>query len=131
MGVLLLHPVLEALGGNLSFYASMTGEVFCVSAAYILLGPWWHCQNYFLAYDRGSDVFRIVIFTSALGISVWLTLMWLFGPLGIYLGFLAQMAIRTVGIALYARRFWPVKVSWLGVAVGSLIASTGLLVSGM
>jgi O-antigen/teichoic acid export membrane protein len=130
LGVLLLRPVLTALGGNLDFYASMTREVFCIFVAYILLGPWWHCQNYFLAYDRGHDILRVVLVTSVLGIAIWLALMWLFGPIGIYLGFLAQMAIRAVGIALFARRFWPVKVSWVGVAGGLLMAFAGLVLSG-
>jgi O-antigen/teichoic acid export membrane protein len=126
LGVLLFRPVLTALGGNLSFYASMTREVFLIFVAYILLGPWWHCQNYFLAYDRGPDVLKVVLVTSVLGVAIWLALMWLIGPLGIYLGFLCQMAIRSGGIAVYARQFWPVKVSWLGVAGGLLIASAGL-----
>jgi hypothetical protein len=122
-------PLLDSLGGNLSFYGSMRMELFLVFGAYIILSPWWHCHNYFLAYDRGPSVLNIVLVTSALGIGAWLLLMWVLGPLGIYVGFFCQMVIRSVGIALYARRFWPVRVTWGGVAIGMLVALSGLWIS--
>jgi O-antigen/teichoic acid export membrane protein len=131
LSILLLPPLLNSLGGNLSFYGSMRMELFLVFGAYIILSPWWHCHNYFLAYDRGQSVLNIVLVTSALGIGAWLLLMWVLGPLGIYVGFFCQMVIRSVGIAMYARRFWPVRVTWGGVAIGMLVALSGLWISGI
>lgn len=131
LSIVLLPPLLKALGGNLAFYASMKLELFFVFAAYIVLSPWWHCHNYFLAYDRGPSVMNIVLITSAVGIVLWLALMWLLGPLGIYIGFFSQMVVRSIGIVLFARGFWPVRVGWGGVATGMLVASGGLWVAGV
>lgn len=131
LGIMVLPPLLTALGGSLAFYASMKLEMFFIFAAYIFLSPWWHCHNYFLAHDRGPSVMKIVLITSAVGIAVWIGLMWLLGPLGIYAGFCAQMAIRSAGIVMFARGFWPLKVGWAGVAGGLVMALGGLWVAGV
>jgi hypothetical protein len=73
---------------------------------------------------------RIVLVTSIMGIAVWLVLMWLLGPIGIYVGFLTQMLLRSVGITIAARRYWDVRVSWDGVAAGILMNGLGLAIAG-
>ena len=65
---------------------------------------------------------RITVVTSVVGVACWIALMWLLGPIGIYWGFLVQMCVRTVAIVAAARKEWPVKIAWDGVAVGALIA---------
>lgn len=127
--VALLLPFLKWLGGNLAFYDSMGLELFLVVAGYIFLSPWTHCHNYFLAYDMGATVLQIVLTTSAIGIGLWLALMWFLGPIGIYIGFFMQMVIRSIGIAYVARKLWLLKVSWFGVGAGVLIELGGLLVT--
>lgn len=127
--IALLPSLLKWLGGNLAHYDSMGLELFLVVAGYIFLSPWAHCQNYFLAYDKGAAVLQIVLVTSAIGIGLWLVLMWFLGPIGIYIGFFAQMVIRTIGIVSVAKRLWPLKVSWFGVGAGVTIALGGLLVT--
>jgi len=124
-----LPPLLRFVGGNLTAYTSMHIELFLVASGYIVLAPWSHCQNYFLAHDKGKLLLRVVIVTSVIGIGVWLALMWLLGPMGIYVGFFAQMLLRSVGIALAARGQWPVRIGWGGVAAGMLLAAIGLLIA--
>lgn len=131
VGIMILPPLLAAVGGRLAFYASMKREMFFIFSGYIFLSPWWHCYNYFLAHDRGPSVMKIVLLTSAVGITVWVGLMWMLGPLGVYAGFCAQMAIRSAGIVMFARGFWPLKVGWFGVAGGLLMALGGLWVAGV
>lgn len=128
--IALLPALLQAAGGNLAHYAAMRLELFFVVAAYVLLGPWWHCSNYFLAHDRGVALMRVTIATSAIGIAAWLALMVVWGPLGVYVGFFVQMAIRTIGIVVVARRSWPVRADWGGVALGMLLALAGFWLSG-
>ncbi len=72
---------------------------------------------------------RITAITSAIGIVVWILLMELMGPIGIYLGFLIQMIIRSVGIAYAAKKYWPLNMSWDGVVVGVLLTFSGYVVS--
>ena len=125
-----IFPVtMDALGGNLVAYRSMSPELFFLFASYVLLTPWSHCQNYFLAYDKGPVVMRVVLITSVIGIVAWLTLMWLIGTLGIYIGFLLQMLLRSVGILTAAKTYWPIKVSWGGALGGVLLTSLGLVLS--
>jgi len=127
--IILLPPVLNFMGGNLAYYSSMEIEFFLLFAGYIILIPWWHCNNYFLAHDRGHSVMNIVLATSATGVALWLALMWLLGSIGIYIGFFAQMLMRSIGITLIARRLWPVHVSWTTPFAGILLAGAGLFIA--
>jgi peptidoglycan biosynthesis protein MviN/MurJ (putative lipid II flippase) len=95
----------------------------------VLLTPWWHCYNYYLVHGEGQEVMRITVVTSALGIAVWIALMWVFGPIGIYVGFMTQMLLRVILIVVLARRKWPITVAWEGVAAGVLLTLVGFLVS--
>lgn len=121
--------LMKMLGGNLVAYESMSLELSLLFCAYVALSPWWHCHNYYLAHGKGEELMRIVLTTSALGIAIWITLMWVIGPAGIYIGFLVQMLLRSAGIVFGARKRWPVRVAWEGVLVGMLIIFVGYAVS--
>jgi len=125
-----LYPTLiRFFGGNLLAYQHMTLELLLLFAAYLFLCPWWQCYNYYLAYGQGRELVRIVLLTSVVGLAVWLALMWWIGPLGIYLGFLAQMVLRSLGIILAARKKWPIAIAWDGVVVGAILTVAGFEVS--
>lgn len=64
---------------------------------------------------------RVTLATSAIGISLLMGLMWLLGPIGIYVGFLTQMLLRSAGLVLAAKRRWEVRISISGVAAGLLL----------
>lgn len=129
LGIVLVPPFLHFIGGNLVSYAGMQIELFIMFAGYIILIPWWHCSNYFLAHDRGVTIMNITLATSMAGIALWLALMWIFGAIGIYLGFFFQMLLRSVGIVFVARRFWALRTIWAAPSIGITLAATGLLVS--
>jgi len=122
---------INVLKGNLAAYQSMSLELLLLFSAYVIMCPWWHCYNYFLAYDSGPTIMRIVLITSVIGIIVWLGLMWLFGSIGIYIGFVTQMLIRTIGITMTAKKRWPVKLSWEGVSGGLLLTFIGFIFAGV
>jgi O-antigen/teichoic acid export membrane protein len=123
--------IMNIFKGNLVYYKAMTLELGLLFCAYVILSPWWHCSNYFLAYDKGPILMKITLITNALGIFVWIILMWQLGPIGIYIGFLTQMLIRSVGISLYTKKHWPVKLSWDGALVGVFLTFIGFLFSRM
>ena len=122
---------MSMIKGNLVYYQSMTLELVLLFSSYVILSPYWHCSNYFLAYDKGPDIMRITVITSTIGIFAWIILMWWLGSIGIYIGFLTQMLLRSVGITFAAKKYWPVKVSWDGVVVGILLTSLGFIFSKM
>lgn len=118
---------LSWVGGNLTAYRSMTLEMSLLFASYVLLSPWWHCNNYYLVHGKGRELMNVVLATSATGVAVWILLMWLLGPIGIYVGFFLQMLVRTLGIVLSARRRWSVTIAWDGVVGGIVFTTLGYL----
>jgi hypothetical protein len=52
------------------------------------------------------------------------------GSSGVYVAFLAQMAVRTLLLIAAAARRWPIRVAWEGVGGGILLTATGLLLAG-
>jgi O-antigen/teichoic acid export membrane protein len=128
--VIALFPlVARVIGGNLVAYQAIQTELLLLFAGYVVLSPWWHCQNYFLVHGKGQELMGVVFTTSAVGILSWLLFMWLLGPLGIYLGFLFQMLVRMAGLVFTARKHWPVTIAWEGVAVGLVLLGAGFAVS--
>lgn len=125
----LLPLAVRLFGGNLSAYRSMSFELLLLCASYVLLSPWWHCYNYYLVHGKRQELMRIFLITSVLGIAAWLAMMALLGPPGIYIGFLTQMLIRTLAIVIAARRHWPVRIAWDGVAIGTLFVLGGYFIS--
>jgi O-antigen/teichoic acid export membrane protein len=121
-----LRPILLALGGNLSVYASMSVEVFWVLAAYVVTVPAWHGQNYLLAHGKSVELMRATLVTGVIGIAAWVLLMWALGPIGIYVGFFLQTAVRSLGYVVTTRKFWPIQIAWTGVSAGILLAIAGL-----
>jgi O-antigen/teichoic acid export membrane protein len=118
-----LYPfAAQLLGGNLLHYRSLSLELALLVIAYVVLVPWWHCANYLLAYDKGPEMMKIHTATSAGGIVVQVASMLALGQVGIYFGFLAQMALRSAGILLFAKRHWPVRISFDGIAAGAALA---------
>ncbi len=127
--IALLPSTMKVLGGNLTYYESVSLELSLLVSAYVVLIPWWHCQNYLLAYDKGPLVMRVHLITGVIGTIAWVLFMLLMGRLGIYVGFLVQMLLRAAGTLVAARRHWPLKMSSEGIVGGVLIIFIGFLVS--
>jgi len=127
MVIVVFSWVLALFGGNLLAYQYMNLELSLLFAGYVVLIPWWQCCNHLLAHAMGTSMLNITLITSAIGICVWVVLMYLLGSIGIYLGFFIQMIVRSIGIFLAARRNWPVNVSWAGILTGLFMISIGFV----
>jgi O-antigen/teichoic acid export membrane protein len=126
-----LYPsAVKVLGGNLTHYRSVGFELFLLVSSYVVVIPYWHCQNYLLAFDKGQTMMRLHTVTSVIGIVVLVIFMWLLGPLGIYIGFLVQMGLRSAGAVIVTRAQWPVTIGLDSVVAGTAITFIGFLVSG-
>jgi O-antigen/teichoic acid export membrane protein len=125
---LALYPaIINFLGGNLSNYLSMTFEVFILFASYLSLLVWTYCFNYFLIYDRGNQIMKIVVSTSIVGIITWVLLIWQLGEIGVYVGFFLQMLMRNIVIYIVAKNYWSLKVNWAGFVIGFSLLFLGFL----
>jgi hypothetical protein len=127
--IAILPLAIDIIGGNLISYREIQAELFLLFAGYVVLSPWWHCQNYFLVHGKGQELMTVVFRTSVIGLLAWLFLMWLLGALGIYLGFLVQMVLRMLGLVAAARKHWPLTIAWDGVAAGLVLLGAGFAVS--
>lgn len=128
--VIAIFPsLIGILGGNLLSYQDMSLELSFLFAGYVILTPWWHCYNYFLSESMGQSVLKITLATSIVGVSVLIALMWIIGPIGIYIGFLVQMLLRSIKIFLVARKIWKINISWRGIFGGIFLIFIGYLIS--
>jgi O-antigen/teichoic acid export membrane protein len=129
--VLVLPYLLEFAGGNLLQYRTVGTDLTWLFAGYALSIPWWHAQNYFLVHGQGRSLMYIVMFSTFVGIAVWLLLMQLLGVIGIYVGFMVQMLIRSICIWIVASRSWSLRLSWQGPALALLLLLGARVVSDM
>ncbi|MGI9341897.1 MAG: lipopolysaccharide biosynthesis protein [Gammaproteobacteria bacterium] len=124
--LLALPPALQYFGGNLSAYQGLEVELFLLFAGYAVSVPWWHAQNYFLAFGKGSALMRAVFASSIVGLIVWVLLMVVLGDIGIYVGFLVQMCLRSAWVMVLSARRWGIRLAWPGVALALLLMGGAL-----
>jgi O-antigen/teichoic acid export membrane protein len=122
-----LPAIIDYFGGNLRNYRDMQLELVLLLSGYAVSIPWWHSQNYYLVHGFASQMRDVVLVTTIVGLAVWLGLMGLLGPIGIYVGFAGQMLIRSVGTWIWARKHWAIRMAWHGpVIAGALIVLGGI-----
>jgi O-antigen/teichoic acid export membrane protein len=106
------------IGGYLAAYGGMRLEMALLFSGYLLSIPWWHAQNYFLIANEGASLMRIVIWTGVAGVGAWGVSMFILGEIGIYMGFVFQIAMRSIAAWIYARERWQVSPPWLSISAG-------------
>jgi O-antigen/teichoic acid export membrane protein len=127
--IVLIPIIAEQIGGNLSAYADLGGNLVALVAGYVVLTAWWQTSNHLLAHGAGSIILKVTVVTGVIGTVCWVALMILFGPAGIYAGFVVMMALRAITLGIAARRLVAIQWPWEGVAIGSLLAGTSWFVS--
>jgi O-antigen/teichoic acid export membrane protein len=123
--LLLLPTALDTIGGNLLSYRDINIELLMLFGGYAVSIPWWHSQNYYIVYGLGNELKNVVLITTILGLVIWLIMMNLLGPLGIYVGFLTHMFIRSLGTFLWARRRWGLYLAWQGPLAALILFAAG------
>jgi O-antigen/teichoic acid export membrane protein len=122
--VLIALPfVLSAWGGNLMAYHNIHIELFLLFAGYAVSIPWWHAQNYFLVHGQARDLMGAVFASSVLGMLIWVVLMVFAGSIGIYVGFMVQMLLRSCWVFAVARKRWKLRVAWQGPVIALILTA--------
>lgn len=116
------------VGGNLAGYGQLRFELILLLAAYVLTTVFWHCQNYFLVAGRGRQLMNNTLWSGAISLALWVGCMLALGPEGIYLGFLLQMAIKSLFLWRAARRYWSVRPWWIAIILSACLPFAALLV---
>lgn len=128
--ILSLPMLSQFIGGNAVEYGNNQFLLMFLLAGYVILAPWWHCQNYFLAYNKGGELFNLTIVSTIIGISISLGLMAFIGAVGVYVGFFAVMVFRVLFIIFKSKRYWRLNISWGGLVGGlSILASSYILLN--
>lgn len=125
--VAILPWITSYIGGHISQYGGYQTELAYLMSAYVLAIFYWHGQNYFHVSGYGQELMRLILYSGGAGIIVWIGCMIFLGPIGIFVGFLMQMALKSFSMWLVGRHFWGLDQPWLGVALGFLITFLGLL----
>lgn len=121
--------VTHIIGGNLTYYGQMQGKFFYLFVAYAFLLPWYHAQNYLLVHGRRRELMHVTIVSSAIGLTCLPIAIFVFGALGVYIGFLAQMIVKAAVSIAWARRYWPLHVPYEGALIASGFMGLALVCS--
>jgi O-antigen/teichoic acid export membrane protein len=125
--VLLATPMIIQLSGSgLEAYSGLTQELFFLFLAYGFSIPWYHAQNYYFVHSKGKELMHVTLASSLVGVFLWLLSIWVFGPIGVYVGVMLLMTTRTFGALIWARREWPIRILWEGPVI-TLVMLLGAL----
>lgn len=125
--LILYKPMIDLVGGNLIAYREKTVELAFMSATYLCVIPWWHCQNYFIASGRSKDMLRSAIAGTILGFGTWIGMVVWLGSSGVFVGYCAQGAVRSLVMLQVARQYWSIRVPWGSIFLGFALVGAGLL----
>jgi O-antigen/teichoic acid export membrane protein len=110
--VIFVPKLVRFFGGNIVAYVENEFYLFAIVLSYVVLPPFWHCQNYFLAYGLGGDLFNVGALSTGLGILFTVLFIRYFGEVGVYLGILSTSIIKVVIIYIVSIRHWKLNVSF-------------------
>jgi len=125
-----IFPVIsEFFIGNTSVYRDLSSEVFILLLGNFFLIPWWQASGHVLANSGGDLLAKALLYSSFFGILLWFVLMEIYGPMGIYLGFSAQMGLRSLFLVWLIRGRWKVRIDYISMSIGIMILTFWYIVS--
>lgn len=127
LAVGLLPWVTGFIGGNLNYYGSYRLELALLITGYIICIPWWHGQNYYHVAGYGQELMRLALWSGGAGLVVWVVCMVILGPIGIFLGFPLQMAIKSITMWKAGNRYWTLRPPWVILALSCAMTFAALL----
>lgn len=127
---LALFPLLiKILGGHLLSYRDLEPDLAWMLGGYIILLPFWQCQNYFMAHDMGRTIMKIILITGVAGQAFTLVAIGAMGATGVYVGFFVQMLLRSAGMLIQAKKCWHLEPPYAGMLIALTLQQAGLLVT--
>lgn len=128
--LLVLLPLAQSLlGDRMSHYGNIELEALLLFAAYALMIPWYHAQNYFYCYASGPALMRISIFSSIAGLALWIGAVMFLGEIGAYVGYGLMIAMKTLTGLAFARGKWGIRVLWQGPVATLILLVAGFAIS--
>jgi O-antigen/teichoic acid export membrane protein len=126
LAVALLPWVTNMLGGNLVQYGGFRLELAFLMSGYVVCIAWWHGQNYYLIAGNGKALMHLSLWSGGIGLLAWIFCMIVLGPVGIFVGFTVQMAVKVVSMRLVGVRHWPMRPPWVAIIIGCILTFSGL-----
>lgn len=115
------------IGGHLTGYGEFRLELAFLMVGYVVAIPFWHGQNYYHVAGYGTDLMHILLWSGGAGLVLWVICMAILGPIGIFVGFTLQMAIKAGAMWIAGNRHWRMRSPWAAITVGCTFVFAGLL----
>ncbi|MCA5004088.1 lipopolysaccharide biosynthesis protein [Sphingobacterium bovistauri] len=126
--IILILPFIFGVFREFDKFNGTSIELFFLFAGYVVSIPWWHCQNYYMINNKGKSLMKISLYSFSLGYILWIISMFIFGEMGIYIGFFIQMAVRTLFIYMRTKKEFEVKSDWEGIIIGMSFLFLAILI---
>ncbi len=97
---------IRVIGGNVTNYGGKSLELTFILGSLIMSIPWWNVQHYYHANSSGPLLMRVNILVGLPSIIVWITLIFHFGEIGLYVGLLLATSLRSLALSLVAKSMW-------------------------
>jgi O-antigen/teichoic acid export membrane protein len=127
LSVALLPWITGLVGGNLSHYGNFRLELAFLMAGYIVSISWWYGQNYYHVAGYGVQLMYLSIWSGGSGLALWVVCMIALGPVGIFVGFALQMAIKAGAMWGMGNKYWRLRPPWSAITIGCALTFAGLL----
>jgi O-antigen/teichoic acid export membrane protein len=127
LAVALLPWITSLVGGNLAHYGDFRLELAFLMAGYVVCISWWYGQNYYHVTGYGPALMRLSLWSGGGGLVLWAVCMVALGPLGIFVGFALQMAIKAGTMWVAGNRHWRLRPPWTAMIIGCVLTFVGLL----
>ena len=126
--ILVLYPLLIPWAGDsLEAYDNLSLPLYFLFVAYVCAIPWYHVQNYYYVYKKGTRLLRLTLLSSVIGTVLWIAAMLVLGTPGIYAGFAILMTVKSIAAVRFGREIWRFPVVWEGAAAGIVLLTVGWL----
>jgi O-antigen/teichoic acid export membrane protein len=125
--VALLPWITALVSGNLAQYGDRRLELCFLMVGYVVCISWWYGQNYYHVAGYGPALMHLSLWSGGIGLVLWVICMIVLGPVGIFVGFALQMAIKAGAMGLVGNRHWRLRPPWMPITIGCALTFAGLL----
>jgi len=120
--ILLIYKKFSNLIPN-DLYQNRLLELALLQISFIINIPWVHCSNYYFISNYGNKLMKKLLFTGIVGILIWVYFIYLYGEIGVFLGFTINTFLKSFIIWIDSRNYWLISNLWV-----EIILASGLII---
>lgn len=90
-------------------------------SAYVVCIPYWLIQDYLTAYSKSKHLLLITLFSCLFSLPLWIYLQFKLGVIGIFIGFLVQMIIKSLSALFLFEKSLPILIPYRAISLALLL----------